>query len=356
MRRCLAAAACLLLAASAAAYHPQQRPGLRVQRVAQRGSLSHVCFQLRTKAEEVALAPDREASHSRRLRTKAEEETAPPPDREVNRSRRLLLDAAVLTGLAFYLGGLFGQLTDSQLVLALHSLRLDVQAKAVEDEAAAGAAIARGDGAAGFVGVDARAAKEYSIKTVAINSGVMYLLGVICSPAVVPLLERAKSKLDKAQPGFFQRLTNQWLWTPPLDPADEAARLATRFDVTISQKVLHPFASGDRPSALGEYEASRLGPDYYKRGVDSFATTITVPASFRRLELPPVGGSSGYWNLVEPIEQPVRIVSRRSLQLAIPTLLPREGALLLFFGLFVLLSSVWPCFGLVAVRFTLVRS
>lgn len=306
----------------------------------------------------------------------------PPPPRDDEQTRRALLDAAVFAGLAFYLGGLFGQMTNSQFVVALQSLRFDTERNVPRDSgvqrpvqrldqppahAAPPPAYAAQPPPAYAVQPLAYAAQPRAnaapaqafggvpLKTIAINSGIMYLLGVICSPTVTPLIDHARAKLDKAGDARPHILFHPVRWWRAQQGARNlvatAGSLITRdesYSVTISQKPVS--ASPADPDALGVLGSDdSLAPG---DAAEEMSTIVSVPDRFRVLALPQAGQSSGTFQLPGS----AYFTPRRRLSLSLPLLLPREVTMLLVLMTFALISAAWPHLGLVAVQFTLSRS
>jgi hypothetical protein len=285
----------------------------------------------------------------------------PPPSpqqRDNERTRRTLIDAAVFAGLAFYLGGLFGQMTNSQFVVALQSLRFDTEHKGTADPV-----VQRRDPPPVLAQPPAHAANRQAVEalplqTIAINSGIMYLLGVICSPTVTPLIDHARAKLDKAgeaKPHFFFHPVRWWraqrIAQNQVETMDISITRDESYSVTISHKPVSPApAETDALGILGSNDS--LSPGGAEAIGVEMSTTISLPDRFRVLALPQAGQSSGTFQLPGG----VYFTPRRQLSLSMPMLLPRELTMLALLLTFALISAAWPCVGLVAVQFTLSRS
>ena len=166
---------------------------------------------------------------------------------------------------------------------------------------------------------------------------------------VLPLLDRAKRKLDRTQPSS---LWERWLWRRRPAPSWQRRGAALgAFNVTISPRQAPVGAKRVPPHALGEEDALRLAPDYIAAGMGDISTTITMPLR-RVLALPAAGQSSGVLALLPS----VRIVSRRHLRVSMPMLLPREVAMLCVLFSLMLIGSLSPSLAIHAVRVTVVRT
>jgi hypothetical protein len=327
---------CVLSMGAASGFH-SQRPEIRSARAPRRAEPLRAASRTGEELEE------------RTGEELGERRPTPLPDVYADHTpttRRDLLDATVYSGIFFYLGGLYGHMRTSDFEVAVQALRSEIEQAAEEQrpQQMLGADARAANVAASRAGIE-RSRDQSPIYTLAVCSAFMWLLGVICSPVLLPLFDGARHTLGETEPNSFKFPARWWRQANQGATQAEGAAAAAGQNIAIHRKPLEPAAEPSARSAVLRFEAPaddvKAGRVHNDGG--SLKTTISMP----RLPLRPTGHPGG--------GLPLCILKRTRLQISLPLLRPRELYLLAVLGVLIIVSSVAPAFGIAGVRFTLTR-
>lgn len=220
----------------------------------------------------------------------------PASDEGPTHSRRTLLDATGLASIAFYLGGLMSQMTESQVVSAVPVTSLHPSpSKLASPDLGSHDML-------GLAGVSSSTESAGTFKfpwrAVAAASSIAYVLGVICAPVVAPLEPEPSVEVDTVSNSATATTLEQNLLfeAPPVELVE-----STDDDVEIANVSMATVVSDSQPPTPS--------PD-------------------------------------------VRAMERRQLRIGLPMLRPREIRAILMLGLCAMIAIIWPRFGIIAVRIT----